>query len=103
MRQFSVTPDATDRIPALERPLRIGMLSYRSNPHCGGQGVYLRHLSRALRDLGHQVEVVSGRPILFASPARMNSKIPPTCTSGSTSPPWGFRNPSFSAPGRSPF
>ncbi len=38
------------------------MLSYRSNPHCGGQGVYLRHLSRALRDLGHQVEVVSGPP-----------------------------------------
>ncbi len=57
-----MTPDATHRIPALERPLRIGMLSYRSNPHCGGQGVYLRHLSRALRDLGHQVEVVSGPP-----------------------------------------
>ena len=46
--------------PVTERPLRIGILSYRSNPHCGGQGVYLRHLSRALRDLGHRVEVVSG-------------------------------------------
>ncbi|GBC59734.1 glycosyl transferase group 1 [Desulfonema ishimotonii] len=39
------------------------MLSYRSNPHCGGQGVYVRHLSKALRDLGHHVEVVSGPPL----------------------------------------
>lgn len=44
------------------RPLRICLLSYRSNPHCGGQGVYLKNLSRALKDLGHQVEVVSGPP-----------------------------------------
>ena len=45
-----------------EGPLRICLLSYRSNPHCGGQGVYLKNLSRALKDLGHQVEVVSGPP-----------------------------------------
>jgi glycosyltransferase involved in cell wall biosynthesis len=44
------------------RPLRICLLSYRSNPHCGGQGVYLKNLSRALKDLGHWVEVVSGPP-----------------------------------------
>jgi MMP alpha-(1->4)-mannosyltransferase len=43
-------------------PLRICLLSYRSNPHCGGQGVYLKSLSRALKDLGHRVEVVSGPP-----------------------------------------
>lgn len=43
--------------------LRIGLLSYRSNPHCGGQGVYVRNLSRALRDLGHRVDVVCGPPI----------------------------------------
>jgi glycosyltransferase involved in cell wall biosynthesis len=42
--------------------LRICLLSYRSNPHCGGQGVYLKNLSKALQDLGHQVEVVSGPP-----------------------------------------
>jgi glycosyltransferase involved in cell wall biosynthesis len=42
--------------------LKIGLLSYRSNPHCGGQGVYVRHLSRALCDLGHQVEVIAGPP-----------------------------------------
>jgi glycosyltransferase involved in cell wall biosynthesis len=38
------------------------MLSYRSKPHCGGQGVYIRHLTRELVALGHEVEVFSGQP-----------------------------------------
>ncbi len=42
--------------------LNICLLSYRSNPHCGGQGVYLKNISRALTDLGHNVEVISGPP-----------------------------------------
>lgn len=42
--------------------MRIAMLSYRSKPHCGGQGIYLRHLSRELVALGHEVEVFSGQP-----------------------------------------
>jgi glycosyltransferase involved in cell wall biosynthesis len=42
--------------------LKIGLISYRSNPHCGGQGVYIRHLSHALADLGHEVEVIAGPP-----------------------------------------
>ncbi len=42
--------------------MRIALLSYRSKPHCGGQGVYLRHLSRELVALGHDVEVFSGQP-----------------------------------------
>ncbi|MCP4670827.1 MAG: glycosyltransferase family 4 protein, partial [Desulfobacula sp.] len=42
--------------------LKIGLISYRSNPHCGGQGVYIRHLSHALSDLGHNVEVIAGPP-----------------------------------------
>jgi glycosyltransferase involved in cell wall biosynthesis len=46
----------------MDRPLRICILSYRSNPHCGGQGVYLKQLSRSLADLGHHVEVLSGPP-----------------------------------------
>jgi glycosyltransferase involved in cell wall biosynthesis len=37
-------------------------MSYRSKPHCGGQGVYVRHLSRELVALGHSVEVLSGQP-----------------------------------------
>jgi glycosyltransferase involved in cell wall biosynthesis len=43
-------------------PLRIALLGYRSHPHVGGQGVYLRYLSRALAALGHRVEVISGQP-----------------------------------------
>jgi len=43
-------------------PLRVCLLSYRSKPHCGGQGIYLRHLSRELAALGHHVEVYSGQP-----------------------------------------
>lgn len=42
--------------------LRIALLSYRSKEHCGGQGVYVRHLSRGLAELGHHVEVFSGQP-----------------------------------------
>jgi glycosyltransferase involved in cell wall biosynthesis len=42
--------------------LRIALLSYRSKPHSGGQGVYVRHLSRELAALGHHVEVFSGQP-----------------------------------------
>src|SRR5262249_4815516 len=43
-------------------PLRVALLSYRSKPHCGGQGIYVRHLSRELTALGHHVEVFSGQP-----------------------------------------
>src|SRR5690349_1625900 len=56
---FQLQIDAVNR----ERrgvPLRIALLSYRSKPHCGGQGVYVRHLSRELTALGHEVEVFSG-------------------------------------------
>jgi glycosyltransferase involved in cell wall biosynthesis len=42
--------------------MRIALLSYRSKDHCGGQGVYVRHLSRGLVELGHDVEVFSGQP-----------------------------------------
>src|SRR3954469_5496207 len=44
------------------RSVRVALLSYRSKPFCGGQGVYVRHLSRALTDIGHSVEVLSGPP-----------------------------------------
>jgi glycosyltransferase involved in cell wall biosynthesis len=42
--------------------MRICLLSYRSYRYSGGQGIYLRYLSHSLRDLGHQVDVVSGPP-----------------------------------------
>ena len=47
---------------SVHRPLRIALLSYRSKPHSGGQGVYVRHLSRELAARGHHVEVFSGQP-----------------------------------------
>ena len=42
--------------------MRVALLSYRSKQHVGGQGVYVRHLSRELVSLGHDVEVFSGQP-----------------------------------------
>src|SRR4030065_2052353 len=42
--------------------MRICLLSYRSYRDSGGQGIYLRYLSQSLRDLGHQVDIVSGPP-----------------------------------------
>ncbi len=42
--------------------MRVALLSYRSKPHVGGQGVYVERLSRALADAGHDVEVFSGQP-----------------------------------------
>jgi glycosyltransferase involved in cell wall biosynthesis len=44
------------------RPLRVALLGYRGNPRVGGQGVYLRYLSRELARLGHRVTVFSGPP-----------------------------------------
>jgi glycosyltransferase involved in cell wall biosynthesis len=48
--------------PGPDDPLRIAYLTYRGKPHVGGQGVYTRHLTKALVDLGHGVEVLSGQP-----------------------------------------
>ena len=45
-----------------DRPRKIAILSYRSTPHVGGQGIYLDYLSRALVDRGHDVDVISGPP-----------------------------------------
>lgn len=45
-----------------DEPLRIAYLTYRGKPHVGGQGVYTRHVTKALVDLGHHVEVYAGQP-----------------------------------------
>jgi len=50
------------KAPDLNGPLRIAYLTYRGKPHVGGQGVYTRHLTKALVDLGHSVEVFGGQP-----------------------------------------
>ena len=43
-------------------PLKLAYLTYRGKPHVGGQGVYTRHLTKALADLGHTIEVLGGQP-----------------------------------------
>lgn len=43
-------------------PRRVLLTGYRSHPHVGGQGVYLRELAIGLRDLGHRVTIASGPP-----------------------------------------
>ena len=62
--------------PADDRPLRVALLSYRSKPHCGGQGIYLRHLSRELSALGHHVEVYSGQPYPELEPGALLRTVP---------------------------
>ena len=47
---------------AYDAPLRIALLGYRSAPHSGGQGIYLKYLSRSLVRRGHFVTVISGPP-----------------------------------------
>ena len=42
--------------------LKIAILSYRSAPFGGGQGIYIRDISRALSIMGHTVDVISGPP-----------------------------------------
>lgn len=49
-------------------PLSIAYLTYRGKPHVGGQGVYTRHLTKALVDLGHSVEVLGGQPYPILDP-----------------------------------
>jgi glycosyltransferase involved in cell wall biosynthesis len=58
------------------RSLRIALLSYRSKPHSGGQGVYVRALSRELSELGHRVEVFSGQPYPELDPGVPLTRLP---------------------------
>ena len=77
---FADSPAVSDRAladaAASDRPLRVALLSYRSKPHCGGQGIYLRHLSRELAALGHHVEVFSGQPYPELEPGPALRAVP---------------------------
>ncbi|MFE9553259.1 glycosyltransferase family 4 protein [Streptomyces sp. NPDC006692] len=59
---IEASPRTGDADGGPERPLRIALLTYKGNPFCGGQGVYVRHLSRELARLGHSVEVIGAQP-----------------------------------------
>ncbi len=56
------TPERIAPRPAAPGGRRVAFLIYRGNPRCGGQGVYTRHLTRELVNLGHSVEVFAGPP-----------------------------------------
>ena len=43
--------------------LKIALLSYRSDPYSGGQGIYIKNLSEALHDRGHEITIFSGNPL----------------------------------------
>ena len=58
----SDVPVNAQSAPRTGEGLRIALLGYRSHPHVGGQGIYLHYLSKALVELGHQVDVISGPP-----------------------------------------
>lgn len=62
--------------PLPARALRIALLGYRSKPTGGGQGVYLRYLSRALAEAGHEVDVISGPPYPELDPGVRLIRIP---------------------------
>jgi glycosyltransferase involved in cell wall biosynthesis len=56
--------------------LRVALLTYRGNPFCGGQGIYVRHLSRELVRLGHHVDVLSGPPYPVLDPGVRLVEVP---------------------------
>jgi len=66
-RQNVLDPDA---------PLSLAYLTYRGKPHVGGQGVYTRHLTKALVDLGHTVEVFGGQPYPVLDPRVALTELP---------------------------
>ena len=59
-----------------DAPLSIAYLTYRGKPHVGGQGVYTRHLTKALVDLGHSVEVLGGQPYAVLDDRVKLTKLP---------------------------
>ena len=58
------------------RPLRVCLLGYRSHPYSGGQGIYIKYLSKALVEAGHQVDVISGQPYPHVDPRVRLIKMP---------------------------
>jgi glycosyltransferase involved in cell wall biosynthesis len=57
-------------------PLRIALLGYRSHPFGGGQGIYIKYLSKALVNAGHSVDVISGPPYPHLDPRVRLIKVP---------------------------
>ena len=48
--------------------LKIALLSYRSAPFSGGQGIFVKELSNALSKRGHKIDIISGPPMPILDP-----------------------------------
>ena len=48
--------------------LKIALLSYRSAPFSGGQGIFVKELSNALLKRGHEIDIISGPPMPMLDP-----------------------------------
>ena len=55
--------------------LKIALLSYRSDPFSGGQGIYIKNLSDALLARGHEITIFSGNPLPEVNKAVRLEKI----------------------------
>lgn len=73
---YTVSPMNAPEFPQHPSPLKIALLGYRSHPHVGGQGIYLKFLSQALVELGHKVGVISGPPYPQLDPRVTLIKLP---------------------------
>src|SRR5262249_31986398 len=76
MPPTSRPPSRSRALPKPGDPLRVAFLIYRGNPHCGGQGVYSRHLTRELTELGHTVTMFAGQPWPVADAPVTLEKVP---------------------------
>ena len=56
--------------------MKIAILSYRSAPFGGGQGIYVYELSKVLTELGHKVDIISGPPYPELLPEITLIKLP---------------------------
>lgn len=45
--------------------MKVCLMSYRGNPYCGGQGIYLMYVARELVKMGHEVHAIVGPPYPF--------------------------------------
>lgn len=55
--------------------MRVCLLTYRGNPYCGGQGIYVTYLATELIRLGHEVHIIQGPPFTNDIPGATIHKI----------------------------
>tara|TARA_A100001035_G_scaffold62143_1_gene46951 strand:- start:7149 stop:8381 length:1233 start_codon:yes stop_codon:yes gene_type:complete len=55
--------------------LKIALLSYRSDPFSGGQGIYVKNVAEALLGRGHEITIFSGNPLPEVNKAIKVEKI----------------------------